>query len=127
MPRVKIETGVSLTNERKRLLLDTVLDAIVSALELVPDDRTGSVHVFDERAFRMKPPYRYFIEICLFVGRSRDVKKRLYATIVRHLEKKMGIQADTVMIMLNEQPRENWGLRGGIPADEISFDYTIEQ
>jgi phenylpyruvate tautomerase PptA (4-oxalocrotonate tautomerase family) len=127
MPRVKIQTNVTLTIERRRLLLSTVLDAVVTALELVPDDRTGSVHVFDEAAFCMKPPYRYFIEICLFAGRSKPLKKRLYATLVEQLKKHMGIQPETVMIMLNEQPRENWGLRGGSPADEINFDYTIEQ
>lgn len=127
MPRVKIETSEPLTTERKQLLLTTVLDAVVTALELVPDDRSGSVHVFDETAFCMKPPYLYFIEICLFVGRSKSVKKRLYATLVEQLNKHLGIQPETVMIMLNEQPRENWGLRGGIPADVITFDYTIEQ
>jgi len=127
MPRVKIETNVSLTTERKQLLLATVLDAVVSALELVPDDRTGSVTVFDEIAFRMKPPYRYFIEICLFVGRSKDVKKRLFAAILDRLKQRMGISPESVMIMLNEQPRENWCLRGGIPADEINFDYVIEK
>ena len=127
MPRVKIETNISLTTERKQLLLTTVLDAVVTALGLVPDDRTGSVTVFDEIAFCMKPPYRFFIEICFFAGRSKEVKKRLFENIVGNMEKALGIQPETVMIMLNEQPRENWGLRGGVPADDINFDYVIEK
>jgi len=31
-----------------------------------------------------------------------------------------------VFIVLNEQPRENWGIRGGIPASEIGLGFKVD-
>lgn len=127
MPRVRIESLLTVNGTVSKKIMNTVMDVIVEILKLLPDDRTVSYQAFKTGHFQMKPPYHLFIEISLFKGRSSVVKKKLYKAIVERLEEKHDIKPDTVMIMLNEQPRENWALRGGIGADEIHFDYTIEQ
>ena len=125
MPRVRIETAAPMERDTSLSLIHHVMNAIGEVLSLVPDDRTVSFTAYEPEFFRMKPPYKLFIEISLFSGRSKATKKKLYRTIVDRLYHEHGIDVNSVMILLNEQPRENWGLRGGIPGDEISFDYQI--
>ena len=127
MPRVKIETTRDLKIAEQQQILATALDALVMSLQLVDDDRTGSIQVHTEGCSCMKPPYEFYIEIPLFTGRSKAVKKELYTAVVNALQQRHQIDPLTVMIMHNEQPRENWGLRGGVPGDEITFGYTIER
>ena len=125
MPRIRIEATRSMEADAAPALMDTVAETVVATLALQSDDRSVSFTSFAPDMFRMKPPYCLFIEILLFSGRSSEVKKRLFRSIVAAIEEKHGIPADQVMIVLNEQPRENWGLRGGKGGDEIDFDYTI--
>jgi phenylpyruvate tautomerase PptA (4-oxalocrotonate tautomerase family) len=126
MPRIRIESATRFDESTSRKLMDDVTDAVAVTLNLVADDRTVSFTSYGPGQFVMKPPYQLYIEIILFAGRTRAVKKQLYEAIVNTLHEKHGIERKTVMIQLNEQPRENWGLRGGIPADEIDFDYRID-
>jgi phenylpyruvate tautomerase PptA (4-oxalocrotonate tautomerase family) len=126
MPRVKIETTQPLDRTSARELMDDVMDVIVKELLLLPDDRNVSFVAHDPDFFRMKPPYSFFIEIALFRGRSKEVKSRLYQAIVGVLLRKHRIDPGAVMIVLNEQPRENWGLRGGLRGDEIDLGYRVD-
>ncbi len=66
------------------------------------------------------------IEITAFKGRSNEAKKRLYQAIAENLAANPGIKGDDIMIVLHEPPLENWGIRGGKPASEIQFGFTIE-
>jgi len=125
MPRIRIESTRKLEPHAAGELMNTVAETVVTTLALASDDQSVSFTSFEPEMFRMKPPYCLFIEILLFAGRSSDTKKRLYRSIVEAIERKHGIAADRIMIVMNEQPRENWGLRGGKSADEINFEYKI--
>lgn len=127
MPRIRIETTVQIARPQAAALMKDVMDAIVEALSLLSDDRTVSIDIRDPALFVMKPPYRYFIEIMLFAGRSAEAKKRLFKAIINVMGDRHGIDGREVMIMLNEQPRGNWGLRGGVSGDELVFGYSIEK
>lgn len=62
---------------------------------------------------------KYFlVEIFLFPGREIEVKRRLYQTIVEFAEK-FGVAKNNVRIVLNDIPKENWGIRGGIAGCDI--------
>lgn len=126
MPRVRIESVKSIEHSAAKKIMNSVMDAIVETLKLVPDDRSVSFISYEPELFTLKPPYLLFIEIALFSGRSKAIKKSLYQNILQRLHIQCGIDKQTVMIMLNEQPKENWGLRGGISGDEIDFDYQVE-
>ena len=125
MPRVRIETTEQLSSEAATALMNDVTGVMVETFGLASDDRTVSFTSYPPGMFLMKPPYCLFIEILLFRGRSTAVKKKFYRALVTAIEKKHAIPPERIMIVLNEQPRENWALRGGIAADEIDFDYTI--
>jgi phenylpyruvate tautomerase PptA (4-oxalocrotonate tautomerase family) len=38
----------------------------------------------------------------------------------------VGLAAEDIRIVLYEVPRENWGLKGGIPASEIDLGFKVE-
>lgn len=125
MPAVKIElqTGKNLQTLVK--IRDLVMDAVVEVLQLPTDDRNVRLIEYQPELFQMKPPYEMLIEISLFTGRTKDTKRKLYQTIVNQLETNGVIEKEKVFIILNEQIAENWGIRGGIPADEINLGFKV--
>ena len=125
MPTVKIELLKG--RERSTLLLirDEVMNAMVHSLQLPDNDRNVRILEYEPANFSMKSPYEILIEITMFKGRTKETKKRLYQTIVENLAKNGLIDKSKVFIILNEQPLENWGVRGGVPADEITLDFKV--
>jgi len=102
------------------------MDSIVESLQLPSDDRNVRLIEYHPDLFQMKPPYELLIEISMFMGRTKDTKRRLYQTIVERLESNGLISKEKVLITLNEQPLENWGVRGGISADEVNLGFNVK-
>ena len=125
MPVVKIELLKG--RERSTLLLirDEVMNAVVHSLQLPDNDRNVRILEYEPDYFIMKSPYEMLIEITMFKGRTKETKKRLYQTIVENLAQNGLIDKSKVFIILNEQPLENWGVRCGVPADEITLDFKV--
>lgn len=125
MPTVKIE----LLNGKDRQTLirirDQVMDSVIDTLQLPPDDRNVRLIEYQPELFQMKPPYEILIEISLFTGRTKETKRKLFQTIVDRLESNLLIEKNKVFIVLNEQPAANWGVRGGIPADELDLGFKV--
>jgi phenylpyruvate tautomerase PptA (4-oxalocrotonate tautomerase family) len=65
------------------------------------------------------------IEMTVYPGRSLQAKKALYREIVSRLQK-LEIQSDDILIVLNQPPLENWGIRGGYPASEVDIGFEIK-
>jgi phenylpyruvate tautomerase PptA (4-oxalocrotonate tautomerase family) len=126
MPLVKIETIKGHDREFLQSLMNSTMDCIQSVLSLPADDRNIRLMEYENDLFVMKNPYRYLIEITLFSGRSNSIKKTLYKTIVSVLEEKCGIKKEEIFIVLNEQPLENWGVRGGTAASEINLNFKVD-
>lgn len=126
MPLVKIELIEGHNNDTLLSLQGNVMDSVVKVLELPDNDRNIRLQQYKPGFFSMKPPYEILIEISLFKGRTTKTKKLLYQTIIENL-RNLDIKKESVFILLNEQPLENWGVRGGIPASEIEFDFVIEK
>ncbi|MBI5907497.1 MAG: tautomerase family protein, partial [Burkholderiales bacterium] len=36
-----------------------------------------------------------------------------------------GIPADHLKVLVREAPRENWGIRGGLPASDVALEYDV--
>ena len=126
MPVVKIEL---LKGKDKASLLqirDEVINAVVYSLQLPDDDRNVRILEYEPDYFIMKSPYEMLIELTMFEGRTKVTKKKLYQTIVENLAQNGLMDKSKVFIILNEQPLKNWGVRGGVPADEITLDFKVE-
>jgi len=66
------------------------------------------------------------IEITAFKGRSLEAKKNLYKEIINNLKIDFGIDCNDIVIVINEPPLENWGVRGGNPANEVNLGFKTE-
>ena len=126
MPSVKIDLAEGKERTDLMALSDAVMDTVVELLQLLPDDRNIIVQEHPAALFRMKPPYEILIEIRLFEGRSKETKRKLYRELTGRLEEKGITRKEKVMIILNEIKKENWGIRGGLPADEIDLGYRVD-
>jgi 4-oxalocrotonate tautomerase family enzyme len=125
MPLVKIELRQG-RDEKTLIQLQTiVMDCIVECLGLPNNDRNIRLQEYPDYAFSMKQPYEIIIEISLFSGRTKETKKKLFQTIVTRLQDSLNIQKESVFILLNEQPQENWGVRGGIPANDVNVGFKV--
>lgn len=129
MPLVKIEIYEGKSSEYKNAILNGVHQALVQVLAIPESDRFQRLYELRASEFET-PPDRSdqatIIEITMFKGRSSDIKKELFKTIIKNLSRNPGIDGYDIVIILLEPPLENWGVRGGKPASEIDFDFKID-
>jgi phenylpyruvate tautomerase PptA (4-oxalocrotonate tautomerase family) len=128
MPLVQIEILEGRPAPEKERLLDAVHEALIEAFSVPEDDRTQRIIEHDPENFERPPgtSERYtLIEIVAFPGRSAGAKRRLYEAVVRNLER-LGTPATDIFIVLQEPPMENWGIRGGKPANEVDLGYKLD-
>jgi len=112
----------------KRALMEAVQAAIANTLGLPPQDRNLrlAVHGRDEWLLPDGKSDRYvLVEIALFAGRTPETKGALYAAIVKSLEA-LGMDKNDIFIRLDDQPRENFGIRGGLRADLVQLGYAVK-
>jgi phenylpyruvate tautomerase PptA (4-oxalocrotonate tautomerase family) len=128
MPLVTIVIVEGKTKEFKKLILDAVHDSLVAAFKIPDHDRNQriiEVPLENLECPTGKAENFITIEITVFPGRSLQAKRILYQEIVSRL-KKLGIQGDDILIVLNEPSLENWGIRGGYPASEVNIGFKID-
>jgi phenylpyruvate tautomerase PptA (4-oxalocrotonate tautomerase family) len=121
MPLVKIDIAAGESDTFLATLLETTLLSVQQGLGLGTNERNIRLVQHPHNLFSLSEPYRIIVEIDLFSGRSVDVKRELYRRLTQNLEAKLDIAPKELFIFLNEQPRENWGIRGGIAACDIDF------
>lgn len=126
MPLVKIELKKGQSKKFLSSLMNYTLEALIEVLALPDDDRSIRVVEYEADLFSLKPPYEILIEIILFSGRTTKTKANLFERIVDKLNAHLLINIETVFIIINEQPKENWGIRGGKSASDVNIDFEIE-
>jgi len=119
MPLIKIELAKGNSRNFLDTLIEITLKCVQEILDLPSDYNNIRLQEFEDGNFYMKIPYRYIIEISMIEGRSANIKKELFKLIVNQLSDKINIKKEEVFIFINEQKKENWGIRGGIPATDI--------
>jgi phenylpyruvate tautomerase PptA (4-oxalocrotonate tautomerase family) len=127
MPLVTITMIQGKTRELKKSILDAVHDSLVAAFKIPDHDRNQRIIEIQSDSFEYasgKTENFVTIELTIFPGRSLQAKKTLYQEIVSRLQR-IGIQGDDILIVLNEPPLENWGIRGGYPASEVEIGFKI--
>ncbi|RUZ75998.1 tautomerase family protein [Mesorhizobium sp. M7A.F.Ca.US.006.01.1.1] len=121
MPSTRIMTG-DWARERAKQIIETVQNALMSGLGIPDWDRDIVLNFYDED-HRIVPAGRSEkytrIEITLYTGRTLDIKRKLYTSIVEHLSA-IGLPKEDVKIILIEMAPENWGIRGGMPGSEVT-------
>jgi phenylpyruvate tautomerase PptA (4-oxalocrotonate tautomerase family) len=128
MPLVRIEILKGLPAADRKRLLQAVHAALVESFEIPEDDRTQRLVEHEPDNFEIPPGHsdRYtLVEITAFAGRSPAAKRALYKAIVRNLGE-VGVPADDVLIVVQDLPMENWGIRGGRSADEVDLGFRVD-
>ena len=129
MPAAAIEICRSYSRDEESAIIAAVQSALVEALQVPVWTTALRLFVHEPHRF-IKPPDksdRYtLVSIDCFIGRSAETKRALYQAIVCKLGA-CGIPADHLKVLLREAPRENWGIRGGLLASEVSLEYSVDR
>jgi phenylpyruvate tautomerase PptA (4-oxalocrotonate tautomerase family) len=125
MPIVHIHVTRGRPLSQREALMQGVHAALVEAFRIPAQDAHQILHEHEPENFgSTKGPLFTVVEILAFAGRSLEAKRALYAAIARNLERDAGTPADSLMITLLEAPLENWGIRGGRAACDVSLGFT---
>jgi phenylpyruvate tautomerase PptA (4-oxalocrotonate tautomerase family) len=128
MPLVTIVMMKGKSREHKKSILDAVHDSLMTAFKIPDHDRNQRIIEIepDNLKYRSGKSENFVtIEMTVFPGRSFHAKKALYREIVSRLHD-LGIKGDDILILLNEPPLENWGIRGGYPASEVDIGFKLD-
>ncbi|WP_457427359.1 tautomerase family protein [Roseateles sp. P5_E7] len=130
MPSTVVEVRHSYPPDQEVRIVEAVHAALVKGFKIPEEDRCVRLITYAPHLFICSPkhehPERYtVVTVTAFSGRSLEAKRNLYQGIVEGLEE-LGIPRSHVKIILNEVPKENWGLRGGKPASEIELGFKVE-
>lgn len=129
MPIVKISILKGKSDNYKKAILDGVHDALVDTIKIPDYDRFQRLYEIENNNFEYpqnKTNNVTIIEITLFKGRSFKAKKALYNAIINNLALNPGINGNDITIILLEPPLENWGIKGGKPANEVDIGFNIK-
>lgn len=115
MPIVTITLQAGRPADEIKAIMDAVHSAAVTAFDVPETSR-------NQRLIEIAPDYYFYpvgrssafmtIEIASFPGRSDDAKTLLYQQITDNLNRAAAIDAKDVMILIQEQAFENWGING---------------
>ncbi|TWH57301.1 phenylpyruvate tautomerase PptA (4-oxalocrotonate tautomerase family) [Desulfitobacterium sp. LBE] len=129
MPLVKVEILKGRSVDYRKAILDGIHSALVEAFKIPDYDRNQRLYELDSEHFEIpdtKSEQCILIELTVFKGRSLEAKRHLYSAIVRNLEKNPGINGNDITIVIYEPPMENWGIKGGKPANEVDLGFKID-
>ena len=129
MPKVLIEVRKQYSISEEIILIKAVHAAIEIAFKK-PDDINIVLFPHEPHRFTAPPtlknPELYtHVSIDCIIGRSLEAKRTLYRLIIENLEP-FGIPKDHIKILLRENSKENWGIRGGQAACDVDLGYVIE-
>lgn len=128
MPLVKLSMIEGRTREEKHAVADAVHAALVESFKIPAYERNIRIEEHKEEDYLL-PPGRsekyILVEITAFSGRTVDAKRLLYKNIVGNL-KSMGVDPLDIFIIVCEEPLENWGIRGGIPACDLDLGFKVD-
>jgi len=121
MPLVKLHLRKGKSPEYIRSVADAVHEALVAQANVPRDDRFQIIHELGDEALIAHPSYGgvnrskdlIIIEITFNTGRTVEIKKNLFADIVRKLQDAADVRPDDVMVSLVEVSKENWSFGGG--------------
>jgi len=61
-----------------------------------------------------------YVKIELIEGSTREQKAALVADVTQSIVDRLGKKPETVFVVIQEVPAENWGVGGGLIADRMA-------
>jgi hypothetical protein len=128
MPDILIEIRGTWLSGREIDFLQAVHRAVVQSLHTPEDEPLARLIAHSDSSYLMPHAAgeRFTrIEIVLFEGRTLEVKRQLYRTMVQHL-RPFGVRPEDVKVVLIEVTAEDVGFRGGQAACDVDLGYAVE-
>lgn len=128
MPLVTVTMIKGKSKELRKSILDVVHSSLVISFKIPDHDRNQRIIEIDQDNYEFpsgKSNNYMTVEMTVFPGRSIEAKRRLYKEIVTGL-KALSVPRDDILIVLNEPPLQNWGIRGGYPANEVDIGFKLD-
>ena len=121
MPLVRIDLPQSIGEARRAAIGDIVYQTMVDVLNVPAGDKFQIITVHDSDALRIDPTYlgidrsaaAFTIDITLNTGRTVELKKQFYASLVERLNAEAHVRPQDVLIVLTEVAKENWSFGNG--------------
>ena len=121
MPLVRIDLPESVEPPRRSLIGDIVYQTLVDVLNAPTGDKFQIIIAHDSDSLRIDPSYlgidrsaaAFTIDITLNAGRTTEMKKQFYATLVDRLNTQADVRPEDVLIVLTEVAKENWSFGNG--------------
>ena len=121
MPLVPIDLRQSVGEEQRAAIGDIVYQTMVDVLNVPAGDKFQIITVHDSDALRIDPTYlgidrsaaAFTIDITLNTGRTVELKKQFYASLVERLNAEAHVRPQDVLIVLTEVAKENWSFGNG--------------
>jgi phenylpyruvate tautomerase PptA (4-oxalocrotonate tautomerase family) len=127
MPQVKVY-GLRENIEPKRFALSHAIHGALMGAIGTPEQKRFQRFIILEPEDFIFPSDRSndytIIEISMFEGRSREVKKNLIRLLYQKIIETTDIKPQDLEITIFETPRSNWGIRG-MPGDELELNYQV--
>ncbi|HXE97569.1 MAG TPA: tautomerase family protein [Dongiaceae bacterium] len=128
MPIARIEVRKKWSRQEKDLLIQALHESMVECLKIPEYDKIIRFLEYEPEDFVVPPGCSenyVLVDISLFSGRSLDAKRALYKSVVARFTE-IGVPKKEILIVLHDVPRDNWGIRGGIPASEVDLGFKID-
>jgi phenylpyruvate tautomerase PptA (4-oxalocrotonate tautomerase family) len=121
MPFVQLHVPAKFTQDEKAIISRSVHESLVKIFNVPVDDYFHTINVLQPGHLIFPESYLnvphtdnlIYVYITCGIGRTVEMKKELYATIVQTIASRTQITIDDIMIMLNEIPWENWSFGQG--------------
>lgn len=122
MPLVRVDLKKQQDPTYAKRVGQVIYAALRSAINIPENDNFQILAEHDEQHFIFDPQYLgiqrtdnlVVIQITMSEGRSLELKKLLYKTIVEGLETQLSVRPEDVFINLVEVKKENWSFGNGI-------------
>ena len=121
MPLVRIDLPRSIRAEERASIGEIVYQTLVDVFKVPAGDNFQIITAHDRDALRIDPTYlginrsaaAFTIDITLNIGRTVELKKQFYATLVDRLNAEVQVRPQDVLIVLTEVAKENWSFGNG--------------
>ena len=121
MPLVRIDLNKSYNSDDSKKIGELVYRAMEEEISVPKDDKFQIITKHDISELNIPDSYlgiKYtdkivIIQITLNVGRSSELKQKLYKRIAEDLNKDLNIRKEDVFISLVEVAKENWSFGNG--------------
>ncbi len=127
MPIVRIEEAVARSAAQKCTVVETIYACLKEVFGVSDEELQARYQRFEAEDFRAPGDRAHYlhVHITVFEGRTLPTKRRLYRAISERLSTLLDIPEDAVLVLLDEHPAQNWGMRGGLAACDIDFGYAV--